>query len=367
MNVLALHFQTGSELSACQIYRTNIPFYALRQHGWRADWENWDVIREQFNRRGRSVFIDLLNTYDLFTFPRLTIPKEETTGALAALFQFLRSGHKRIVYEVDDDFTNEHRDLVSMGVRGAVQLASWCDAITVTTQHLGDLMSKRTGRKSYVLPNMVIRDPWDHPERFIADHPLRIGLTGSKTHQEDWRVLETVLPRLLQQHPNVELLVAGFQPDYLREIPNAIFLEPLPYDAYAEVVRSCDIILAPVDPDDAFNNSKSPIKVIEGMAASRPVGSALGGAACIATRNKVYPLAIRDGENGLLVNQTSESWYTALERLIADEALRHRLQWAGHKWVWKRHDIGKTWVQWSRAYQDICARPVNSTSLPLVS
>lgn len=366
MKVLAIHFQPDQQLSACQIYRTNMPYYYLRQHGWSAEWENWSKIKEQHEKYGKEVYLRLASNYDVFVFPRLTAPPDsQMLEGLMALFYLIRLAGKRIVYEVDDDFSNKHRDLTPMGVHRAMEIASWADAITVTTPYLGELMRKETRRPVYVLPNMIEPQLWKRPDQSIAHEGVVIGLTGSPTHYYDWLVLKEVIPSLLAKHPTARFQVMGFHPDYLRELPEVQFLPPVAYDQYVEVIRSCDIVLAPVDPTDTFNLSKSPIKVIEGMAATRPIGSAMGGAACIATDNLVYRLAIENGKNGLLCTHTPEAWYTAIDRLLSNPQERERLALAGHQWVWKRHDISATWVEWSRAYHKIVDKPRNTHPMPL--
>lgn len=362
MRVLAIHFQPGQVLSACQIYRTNLPYYYLNQHGWQAEWDNWNYIKMDYEQRGKVAFLDLVKKYDIFVFPRLTAAEDTTLEGLGALFELIHLARKRIIYEVDDDFTNKHRDLTGMGVHRAVDLAKAADAVTVTTPYLAETMRKATSRPVHVIPNMVGPELWRKPENY-TEHPLTIGLTGSQTHYYDWMVLKDVLPRLAEEFPELRILVAGFFPNYLRELPNIISLPPTAYDDYVEIVRQCDIVLAPVDPEDKFNDSKSPIKVIEGMAASRPVGNTIGGAATIATGNKVYKLAVEHNRNGLLCTQTPEAWYTAIHRLITNPEELKRLQLAGHQWVWKRHDASTQWVEWARAYNKVMARPMNSIVL----
>lgn len=365
MNILAIHFEPKDQLSACQIYRTNIPFYELRKHGWGADWENWESIREQYMKQGAEVFTKLIQAYDIFVLPRVTATEDGTLEGLAILVRLMRLNGKRVIYEVDDDFTNKHRDLRHMGVHRAMEIAAWCDAATVTTPYLAEIMSKQMRRKAYILPNMVTKDLWNDTSHYLPHEGLVIGLSGSPTHFQDWKVLETVIPRILENDYGtpVTFRITGFHPEYIREVPEVEFIPPQNYINYAQIVRTCDLVLAPVVPDDGFNLAKSPIKVIEGMAATRYDY----GAACIATDNPVYRLAIENGKNGLLVQHTPEAWYNAIDTLLKDTSLRQNLQLAGHAWVWKRHDIATRWTEWARAYQQIAAKPLNPIALPYVS
>lgn len=352
MRILALHFTAETEPNACQIYRCNQPLYHLGQQlGWTVKWDQWQNIAAAYKQYGRLVLIKLVENYDLFIFPRLCVQPGASLDTLALLFRLIRLGGRHIIYEVDDDFTNDHRDI---GHEGAITIASWCDAVTVTTPYLADLMRKRTGRPTFVLPNMLDPQVWRHPEHFIPHEGLIIGLSGSITHMEDWHVLRDVLPRILSEHPHVRLRLTGFHPPYLQGLPQTDYLPPFTYPDYAEVVRSCDIILAPVDPADRFNDYKSEIKLVEGAGATR--GNRLG-AACIGTNNQVYQLGFTDGQTALLVEHTPEAWYQALSRVIIDEALRTRLQLQGHRMAWKRYDVTKHILDWARAYNTVLAKP----------
>lgn len=361
MKVLALHFAADKTPSSPQIYRANMPLYVLGQHsGWQCEVEQWGNILAERAQYGIQAFVALAQAYDLFIFPRMTVPKGATLDALKPLFTLIRMAGKHIVYEVDDDFSNLYRDI---GADGAMALAAWCDAITVTTPYLSQWMERWTHRPTFVLPNMLHPDIWRKPENRLFHEGLVIGLSGSPTHSGDWQVLETVLPRILEENPTVRLRMTGFHPPYLQELPRTDYLPPNDYSGYAEIVRSCDVILAPVDPHDEFNRSKSPIKVIEGMGATRPLGNSHAGAACIATDNQVYRLAIEQEQNGLLVEHTSEGWYQGLTRIIRDEALRTKLQLQAHRSVWKRFDVTIHWTLWARAYQKIVSRPINRVTM----
>lgn len=356
MNVLALHLAApGDYPTACQIYRTNIPFHELSLHGWGADWIYWNEVIAAYQRQGRQAWIDAFLPYDLIVLPRAVAPTANHRIAVASLVELLRRLNKKVVYEVDDDFTNDHRDLTPMGIHDAMQIASWCDAVTVTTPFLADLMRQRTKRPVYVLPNMVDSRLWQAPMDRM-DKSVTIGLSGSSTHEHDWRVLETVLPRILADFPSVKLSIAAFHPDYLQGLPRTDYVPGMSYPEYSLWVRSCDLILAPVDPDDGFNLGKSCVKVTEGQVA---------GAACIATDNPVYRLAITHGRTGLLTPQTPDGWTDALASLLTDPGRRTTLAQAGRRWALKHHDIRTQWVHWARCYQQIVRKAPNRCALPL--
>jgi len=91
------------------------------------------------------------------------------------------------------------------------------------------------------------------------------------------------------------------------------------------------------------------------MGAERLVRGTKAGAAVIATDNAVYRLAVQHGVNGLLVQQTPESWYENLSALIVDTPTRQRLQKKGYQWVWLHHNMAQGWRKWATTYQQILA------------
>ncbi len=105
----------------------------------------------------------------------------------------------------------------------------------------------------------------------------------------------------------------------------------IPLGHVPQYVRAMDVALAPYPPLERFYFS--PLKVLEYMAAGRPVvASAIGQVAEL----------IRDGETGLLVPPGDVSALTAaVRRLASDRDLRLRLGALAAREIRQRH----TWTQ----------------------
>ncbi|MFL6195941.1 MAG: glycosyltransferase family 4 protein, partial [Thermoanaerobaculia bacterium] len=149
----------------------------------------------------------------------------------------------------------------------------------------------------------------------IPKEGLLVGFAGSpRWEASGFRGLA----RFLERRGDARLLVMAHEmPEELRGVPpeRAAFL-PWRHDyaAYARALagQRPDVLIAPLDAS-RFSASKIPIKFLE---------SAAVGAAGIYSRVPPYTDFVRDGETGLLVENTEEAWEQALERLAGDAALR---------------------------------------------
>ena len=279
--------------------------------------------------------------YDCFVTPRAAFATPEP-------LRLLRTAGKKLVFEVDDDFTNQWRTVVSADVHERIWqfVRDHADAILCSTSYLAELMRRESGGKpTFVCPNSVSFAAWQ-----VKKQPkLTIGLTGSTTHYQDWRVLSDVLPRVLGRHPEVELLLAGFLPDYWAQLPQQFpnqvqYHAPRGYQAYPALAGSVHIGLCPVEPNDRFNWSKSGIKAIELMAA---------GAAVVCTDLHIYREVLPPTLHECLVAHTPQAWETALEMLVTDAVTRQTWGETGRRHVRRNYAIDQTWQHWWRAFNAI--------------
>jgi len=240
----------GSEnIGGCEIYRVTLPLTQLGQHGWTAEWMPLDDAAALGNQGGLARLL----AYDIYILPRL-VPLEWDYG-IDAWRQLVQMQGKLVVYETDDDYTNEHRT-VHGGGEDAIELARKCDSVTVSTPYLRQLMLENGCKDVHMLPNCVDMHFWETTATMRVDVDyLTIGLTGSETHKDDWRVLASVMPHILADYPTVRFLLGGYHPPYFEGLPDERVLrqEGVPYSHYPLVVAAADIVLCPVDPQDCIH------------------------------------------------------------------------------------------------------------------
>jgi glycosyltransferase involved in cell wall biosynthesis len=381
MKALAMHLRDDQILGGCEHYRFRIPFEELRRHtdGF-FDWASVSKVREWAQSNSFVKPTD----YDLLLLPRHRplpyeegeVPEQLFERAEEAGFHLERKSHlldlvrlykpfQSIVLEYDDDYFTGSRDLGYDYQELLHRLLNEVDAVTVSTPYIRDLIHRYApGIPVYVLPNLVNWEEWQGWDRW--DHwpegQIVLGLTGSSTHYFDWHVLGKVLPRVLAEHENVSLLMAGFEPDYLENLkvdfPERVVINTgVPYEQYPGLVRQADIVLCPVLPDDEFNLSKSAIKAIEGMAASRVLSDGKSGGAVPITSDLPYYRKVTGGDKrGLTVEHIEEAWYAAITKMVEDNKLRERLARKGHVWVHNHRSIERKWSLWLDAYREINRR-----------
>lgn len=190
-----------------------------------------------------------------------------------------------------------------------------------------------------VIPNAVDFDLWPQIKK-PSDGLIRIGLFGSNSHYGDWREVAQVLRDILEEFPNVRLVLNAWYigkggqgssleelekevqfPDYMHahnlidNVQTEIY-EPCEIQDWAQWVadRNIDIALAPLK-DTLFNKSKSNLKYLE-FSALRIPG--------VYAHLEPYADDIEHGYNGFLASNPVE-YKRYLKKLIQDAELRQTM------------------------------------------
>lgn len=266
-----------------------------------------------------------------------------------------------LIAEIDDNLWDIHGSNV-----GAAGLASpevtrriedslrIADAVTVTTPHLGELVS-RFNENVYVLPNCVdlnlLLHPKEEPER------KTFGWTVSASHAMDVRDVTGTLSHYLRRHPEVDLHLVGQD---FRELISAPNVRHSTWNAELnDYVKSIDfhVGIAPLM-YHAFNKSRSDIKALEYAALGIPV---------VAANYGPYPDTVVHGETGFLVKQPHE-WAKYLNELLFDDELRTLMGLNAKVWASTRTIQGNAW-KWELAMRETIARvhgdPIVGLNAPL--
>jgi glycosyltransferase involved in cell wall biosynthesis len=315
-------------IGAVTLYRITGPLSYLMDRGYPVAWMDWNQARQRAIANPGSI-----GQYDVV----ITARTADWQGLTVAFFARLRAMGKVVVYETDDDYTNEYRKVIN---GDAIAVAKQATIMTTSTPELRAQMLKHTGPKpTYVLRNCIDFALWDStPTRRIVPGTT-IGLVGTKTHEADWRQVSDALHRIGEERDDVNFVLGGYRPDYLADLPRLYYSEPVIYTEYPNLCAQIDIGLCPLVADDPFNISKSAIKALEYWAA---------GAAVVASGGPVYS-RVMDSDRGFLA-KTDSDWYTAITTLLDDPARRKAMAGAGRTWTWRNRNMAYNCEFWWDVY-----------------
>jgi len=272
-------------------------------------------------------------------------------GAEECPFQGAKDRGAKIVFETDDDLTDRYRDLG----RGheIADTMKWSDACTVSTPPLGKVM-EQFGKPVYVLPN-YLDTAWYRQVSLGTERQIpgvTVGLVGTRTHFFDWIIVLDALKIIREKYPHIQVVTAGYPAPFMRQVPGTLHINSVPFERYPSLLAQVDIRLLPLDLDDKFNESKSGIGAMEIMAAARTIKGKAGGGIPIATDCPQYRAVIEDGVTGLLVENTTEAWVEALDKLLGNFGYRRRMAHACAHHA-ETFDVARGLGERLSAYQEI--------------
>lgn len=275
----------------------------------------------------------------------------------ATLDRILRAG-KPVLYETDDlldalppehylgAFSRDNRDLL-------IEFVRRCDAVSVSTAPLAAAY-RAYHPTVHVVPNHLDPAHWfgdrlQHAPTRTDGARCVIGFFGTGTHQADLALVEPALARLAARHGHkLAFRFLGCITPALAALPNSSLAEGWhSYDGFpARLAREhIDIGIAPLVDND-LNRCKSDLKWLEYAAC---------GIAGVFSAVAPYASSVRDGLTGLVVENTTDAWFDALDRLVQDAALRQRLAAAAHAEVRATRTLDSGAERFLHAYRSTAA------------
>ncbi|MHB9003926.1 MAG: glycosyltransferase [Coriobacteriia bacterium] len=315
-----------SSVNVCAWYRCITPGRALSELG--------HTVRVDV-----SLTQELVDAADIVVFQRLHEP-----GVLDAI-RYARAAGKLTVYELDDDLWHIHRDSAAygfysrQGVLGVIEEAiRSCELVTTTTPALASRL-RSLNRATRILPNMLPDEYWQFDEPVAqSDDRIVIGWAGSNTHLPDLKLLNGVMPQLLDRYQNLEFAWAGMSEMPFPEHVRMRMVPGVPLEQYPGLLGQFHIGIAPVV-DTVFNESKSDLKYLEYARRGIPV---------VASRAPSYEQSVVHGVNGFLASNAKD-WLKYLIRLIEDVELRRQIGAKGMEFARARMISGNVRL-WEEAY-----------------
>jgi len=288
----------------------------------------------------------------------VVVQRQCTKGNIQAMKQMKEMGMK-LVYDLDDDLwgipgSSPAKRIFAPVRDGFGVCLELCDVVTVSTDSLQSAVrtavpATRT-KDVVVVPNGI-----DY--RYMRPCPLKrqsdkvvVGWGGSNTHAGDVRDAWRVLPRLLEELPQMQLEVVGMEaPKMIQNHPRVKRRHFVPVGEYASrfATWAWDIVLAPLD-DVRFNRSKSNIKFLE--------ASAIG---AVALGSPVGPYknfcSLNPAELNWLLCRNSDEWYEKIKALVLDADLRKEKAQQLRKTAEEHFEQSKIIGKWHEVFQRLVA------------
>ncbi|HUP71002.1 MAG TPA: glycosyltransferase [Acidimicrobiales bacterium] len=307
-------------------YRARLPAEALAQLGVHCDVHHY----RDPTAMDLAVMADAVVVY-----------RVPATDQILELITTVRAGGTPVFFDVDDlifdpDLQAEipamailegaEADLWLEGVRRYRTTMEACDVFIGSTdllcRHAEEVVGLPSARFANGVGMEMARAADVALGRPRAPGPVRIGyLSGTDTHDRDWRMVEPLVADLMSERLEVELWLGGL----LRTSPaldvfgQRVHRMPfLPWRELPTVLRDLDVNLAPLEPGSRFNEAKSAIKWLEAALTATPT---------IASPTEAFREAVDTGRNGLLA-ATPDEWMAALRSMVTDSGRRARL---GHR------------------------------------
>lgn len=238
----------------------------------------------------------------------------------------MRRGGTEVAFLMDDDLLDPaalaglprgyRQSLWQRITRLHRRLPGLVDRLWVTSEALADKYAPLGAERLPLRP---------HPDLLAPLPRLQLAYLGTSVHEAEFLWLLPLLEELQQRqaHTHVELFGDHELNRRFRHLPRLRILHPMRWPNYLAETGSgrVDILLTPLLASP-FNATRAPVKLID---------AARCGAAGLYSDRAPYRGVVRDGLDGLLLDDNPSSWLAGIERLISDPSERRRLAEGGRQ------------------------------------
>lgn len=331
-------FINGCTLPHPQRYRVDHQIEQLESYGISCDKVDYDKLT-----------LDKVKYFRGFVFYRCPI-----LPVIEEFIKVAKENNKTCFYDIDDlvfdlehtkmikfldTMSKEERDLYNDGVIRMGKTLDLCEYGIASTTRLQKEMGKHL-KEVYVNRNVASEEMVKYSEIALNevekdDNKIIIGyLSGSITHNDDFKLIMPTIIKLLKKYDNVYLQIVGLLdlPDEMQEVKDKVLTSPfIDWKELPKLIRSIDINLAPLE-DTIFNEAKSENKWTEAALVKIPT---------VASNVGAFKDAIENGKTGLLCNDERD-WEESLINLIENKEEREKIATNAYEEVMNKHITTKS-------------------------
>lgn len=330
-------FINGCTLPHPERYRVDHQIEQLESYGLSCAKVNYNQIN-----------LDLVKYFRAFVIYRCPI-----TTDIEKFIKKAKENNKVTFYDIDDlvfdlehtkmikfldTMEKEERELYNDGVIRMGKTLKLCDYGIASTERLQLEMQKHL-KEVFVNRNVASDAMVYHSEIALGqekkdDDKVILGyLSGSLTHNDDFKLIMPSIINLMKKYNNLYLQIVGLLdlPEEMEEFKEKIITSPfMDWTKLPQLIRSIDINLAPLE-NTIFNEAKSENKWTE---------AALVKVVTIASNVGAFASQIENNKTGILAND--DEWEEKLEELIKSKKLRKTLGENAYLEVMKNHTTIKS-------------------------
>lgn len=322
INIGDILFITGTHLDHPRRYRVLHQIEQLKSQNIHADNVFYKDLTNAY-----------LNRYSGFIFYRTPI-----TNQIENFIKKAKELNKTIFFDIDDlvfdkkyvnliehvqKISESERRLYLSTVENISKTIKLCDYAIVSTQTIKNVLKEFVNIKDILVNKNVASEELfyiseqAYKQTKKTSDKIRIGyFSGSITHNADFGLIKDVLLQILSKYKNVTLVLCGFLsiPEDFKDYKEQIEIQPfVNWKKLPQIIASVDINLVPLQ-DTIFNQAKSANKWLEAALVRVP---------SIASNVGTLSETIRNQMDGILVENTNESWIKNIEDLINNKNKRN--------------------------------------------
>ncbi len=313
---------------------------------------------------------------DIIIIQRHMLPHAQ---AARRLIEHCRQQNIKLVYETDDDLYNifKKRDIHGNYAKDAVEaleiITREADLVITSSPKLQQQIGEMN-QHVLCVPNSLDEQIWLAKEnnQFIQPYPqspdgkVHILYMGTKTHTEDLMLVKAAYQKIKAEYgEKVSLDVVGGVPDGMQIFADNLISEATnsnldDYASFVQWMRDNNRWQFGIIPlkNNSFNEKKTYIKFLDYAALGIPA---------ICSEIDPYCDIVRDGENGLIVKNNTQSWYQAIKQLIEDVDLREKLAARAFQTLTEKHILQYTARDFANPYQKLLNwQPSTSEIAPVI-
>ncbi len=310
----------SSGVGSSAYYRTHNPAEELRLQGFKTA----TTIADNPN------LPKMATKFKIFIFHRTN-----DNRFIQQLVKKIKEEKKEIIFDTDDlvydpqflkqmdyfqKMSLEEQELYQKGIGATILNDSYVHVVTTTVSFLAEKLRQK-GKQVFIVPNKLSNQEVALAEQLRKkekknDGYIRLGyFSGTLSHNRDFATITPALIEIMKRYPKVKLYLAGPLDidSQLEKYQNRIEVKPfVTRSKYYANIREVDINLIPLEMDNPFCESKSPLKFIETGILEIP---------SVAVKNQTFSEVIEDGIDGFLAGDEKE-WATKISQLIENKSLR---------------------------------------------